>query len=131
MRVDPTALRDYLAPLPDGFPVTVPKEYILELLEVSGSEGVTAPPKGADLTVQEVATRFGRDPSTVRLWISQGRFSGAYRFQGREWRIPPAALAAFEEMERLRAPASVPRPQGGPDGQRSRVVGLSAWRRTS
>ncbi len=131
MRVDPTALRDYLAPLPDGFPVTVPKEYILELRDGSGSEAVTAPPNGADLTVHEVATRFGRDPSTVRLWISQGRFSGAYRFQGREWRIPPAALAAFEETERLRASVSRPSRQVVPDGQRSRVVGLSDWRRTS
>jgi len=131
MRVDPAALRDYLAPLPDGFPVTVPKEYILELLDGSGSEGGTAPPVGPDLTVQEVATRFGRDPSTVRPWISQGRFSGAYRFQGREWRIPPRALAAFEEIERLRASASVPSRQVIPDGQRSRVVGLSDWRRTS
>ena len=51
-------------------------------------------PVPVDLTVAEVATRFGRRSSTVRLWVERGAFPGAYRFRGREWRIPPAALTA-------------------------------------
>src|SRR5687767_4309015 len=101
MPFDPAALREYLVTLPDGFPLTVPKEYLLELL--NGPEPPRSPAGAvaiADLTVQDVAARFRRDASTVRLWIKQGRFPGAYRFQGREWRIPPVALAAFEDAER-------------------------------
>ncbi len=43
------------------------------------------------LTVEQVAEMVGLQPSTIRLWCSQGRFQGAFKI-GREWRIPYASL---------------------------------------
>lgn len=132
MRVDPATLREYLAALPDGFPLTVPKEFVLELLGGPNAPHPTAPAAAgaeADLTVQDIATRFGRDTSTIRLWIKQGRFPGAYRFQRREWRVPAAALSAFEEAERQRAPNDESEEAGAVRRAPMRKVELSAWRR--
>ncbi len=71
-----------------------------------------------DLTVEQVAEKLGRAPSTVRDWIRAGRLR-AYKMMGREYRITPAALEEFIESERRGgAPASV----------RGRTVRLNAWR---
>ncbi|MBA3497088.1 MAG: helix-turn-helix domain-containing protein [Gemmatimonadales bacterium] len=108
-----------------GVGLTLPPELAIALL--AGSSDAAAPPaaQGADVTIADLATRFGRSPSTVRGWLEHGRFPGAYRFRSREWRIPPAGLDAFEKQERSRAQAgSEPtRPA------RSRPADLSAWRR--
>jgi excisionase family DNA binding protein len=54
-----------------------------------------------DLTVEQVAARFGRKgTSTVRGWLARGELPGAYRLHGREWRIP---VEAVEEMQRAQA----------------------------
>lgn len=52
------------------------------------------------LTIGEVAHRYGRAASTVRGWISAGSLPGAYKLRRREWRVPQAALAEFEDAER-------------------------------
>jgi len=52
-----------------------------------------------DLTVDDVATFFGRSPVTVRAWIRGGRLR-AYQFRGREYRVPESALEEFQERER-------------------------------
>jgi excisionase family DNA binding protein len=82
----------------------------------------------ADLTVKEVAARFGRKPCTVRLWLERGMFSGAYRLHGREWRIPLDALAKFEADARQGVPKHArahirARPRSAPH--------LSDWRKAS
>jgi hypothetical protein len=80
--------------------VSLPREFILEQLLAgdrwSGPETV-AP---ADLTVQDLAGRYGKKVSTVRGWFEAGYFPGAYKLRGREWRAPAAAVRAFEEAER-------------------------------
>lgn len=54
-----------------------------------------------DLTVEQVAARFGRKgTSTVRGWLARGELPGAYRLHGREWRIP---VESVEEMQRAQA----------------------------
>jgi hypothetical protein len=78
-------------------------------------------PAGA--TVEDLAARYGRAPSTVRGWCEAGRFPGAYKLHDREWRIPTAAVEAFEAKERRR---ERPTSRGGRD-----VQSLSDWRHAS
>ena len=74
----------------------------------------------ADLTVDDVARLFGRQPSTIRGWIRKGSLR-AYKFNGREYRIPRSAIEELQRAGQERRPAVVP-------GRR--VADLSEWRRT-
>jgi excisionase family DNA binding protein len=117
-----TALRLLADALPAGTALPVPRELLIELLDGS-PEPDSAASAPADLTVEAVAERFGRHPSTVRGWISQQLLPGAYRLRGREWRVPAAALRAFEATARRGMPvASV---------ARTRQVDISDWRRVA
>lgn len=116
-------LRSLAEALPAGTAVPVPREWLLELLD-SGAllperTGVAA----ADLTVEEVAQRFGRNASTVRGWVTQGIMPGAYRLRGREWRVPVASLRAFEDAERRGGTRAALRSTTGA------TADLSAWRK--
>ena len=111
-------LRALAESLPAGTAIPVPRELLLELLEGHAPAGQ---PAAADPTVDEVATRYGRAPSTVRGWCEAGRFPGAYKLHDREWRIPRAAVEAFDVAQRER-PA-------GP--ARRGVPSLSDWRHAS
>lgn len=116
-------LRSLAEALPAGTAVPVPREMLLELLEASAGRAQTSATTPMDPTVEAVAGRYGRAPSTVRGWCEAGRFPGAYKLHDREWRIPAAALEAFEAKERQRErPAS----RGG-RGVRS----LGDWRQAS
>lgn len=89
-------LRTMAQAMPEGSSVTLPREAILEAL---GDESpVQTPPP--DYTVRQLAERFGRSLSTVRGWLAAGKFPGAYRLRGVEWRVPPEGLRSFEETER-------------------------------
>lgn len=90
-------LADDLADLPDD--ALVPVHWIRERLGAAADED-----RISDLTVREAADELDRSPSTVRGWCGDGKLEGAYRFRGREWRIPPAALRAFVDAEREPAP---------------------------
>lgn len=90
------ALRALAQAFPDGAVVSVPKEWLLELL----GEADDGAQLEIDLTVSQVAQRFSRRPSTVRGWCEAHLLPGAYRNRGREWRIPVAALVEFQERER-------------------------------
>jgi hypothetical protein len=109
------SLRALAESLPPGTAIPVPRETVLELLRAQ--ESADEPP-ALDPTVDEIAARYGRAPSTVRGWCEAGRFPGAYKLHDREWRIPAAAVAAFDAAQRDR-PAS---PRGYP------VRSLSDWR---
>jgi Helix-turn-helix domain len=119
-------LRALAEALPEGSAVPVPKAWLLELLDAGRLDPAQAP-AAADLTVAQVAARFGRNPSTVRGWIERGFIPGAYRFQAREWRVPAASLEAFEANQRT---AGSPRSAGTTRGQRG-TVDLGAWRTAS
>jgi excisionase family DNA binding protein len=95
MTTDRTTLRAFAAALPPGHPITLPREWLLDLLDGAAVPSSTLP----DLTVVEVAERYGRKPATVRGWICTGQLR-AYKFQGRELRVPPDALEAFEAAQR-------------------------------
>jgi len=57
-----------------------------------------------DLSVAEVAEKLGRSASTVRDWLGQRRFPGAYRLPGAPghaaWRVPGASLERFRVAQR-------------------------------
>jgi excisionase family DNA binding protein len=90
-------LHDRLRRLVDGVPddafVSLPAARIRAWLKESGSGGFEA-----DLTVREVGDLFGRSPITVRGWIRTGALR-AYRFRGKEWRIPVSALEEFRQEQ--------------------------------
>jgi helix-turn-helix protein len=121
-------LRALAEALPAGTAVPVPRELLLELLAGSipepGPETRTAP----DLTVAELAVRFGRKPSTVRGWLDRQLIPGAYRFRGREWRVPAVSLVAFEEAQRA---GNADGPRNPSPRRRARAVDLGAWRTAS
>lgn len=53
-----------------------------------------------DLTITDAATATNKDRRTIRRWLDSGRFPGAYRLNGGDWRIPVAdLLAAGLELE--------------------------------
>jgi hypothetical protein len=91
------ALQALTEALPEGAVVPVPREWLLELLAGSSEAPWPGPSLGADLTVADLARRFGRARSTIRQWLEQGAFVGAYHFRGgREWRVPPASQPAAD-----------------------------------
>jgi hypothetical protein len=58
-------------------------------------EGKTAN-AGADvLTTAELGARLHRSASTIRGWCEAGRFVGAFKLNGRDWRIPIVAVETF------------------------------------
>ncbi|MHC4511165.1 MAG: helix-turn-helix domain-containing protein [Planctomycetota bacterium] len=91
--------------LPDAAAVVLPVTLIRGWLTED-----TSPPAGrrADLTVPEVAALFNRSPQTVRSWIRNQALE-AYRLHGREYRITPRALEAFQQQQQRGAVS--PRPQ--------------------
>lgn len=132
MTADRTAALLALAEaLPAGTAVPVPREWLLDLLTGSEAQPATATLPLADLTVGQLAERFGRKACTARGWCERGQLPGAYRWKGtREWRIPLASVLAFEQAERERqAGASRETPQLA--GGRRKSADLSAWRRVS
>lgn len=108
-----------LQALPPGS--LVPRDWILGRLadQVPAQD---APPLGTaptvDRTVHDLAILFGKRPSTVRTWIERGDFPGSYKLNGKEWRVPAAAIDAFQQAQRTR---SAP-PHAGAK------TGLAAWR---
>jgi hypothetical protein len=78
---------------------------------------------GVDMTVEQLATRFGRKPSTIRTWCERGELPGCYRNHGREWRIPTTAIAA---MQRAQSEPKSARPKSSRTGA---STDLGEWRR--
>lgn len=119
-------LRQAAELLPLGASLTITREALLEaLLGGSSVEGADAPPTG-DLSVADLAAHFRRAGSTIRTWLEDDRFEGAYHLPASgklskngkvrvgAWRVPAAALEKFSAALRQ------PRPAG---------VDLGSWRR--
>lgn len=121
-------LRLLLEAVPPGGAVTLPRAAVAEWLEEDGQElPHDAQRPIADLTAEEIAQQFDRTPACVRGWCRAGRMPGAYRLNGREWRIPRATLAAYLEAER--SGANRTSPSSNPPTLPSGAVDLGAWRR--
>jgi hypothetical protein len=98
--VDRAALLRLAQALPDGTAVPVPRAWLLELLEGTEAPSAGAVPVDVDLTPEEAGAAFQRSPVTIRAYCNAGLIPGAYRLRERQWRIPRAALAAFQAAER-------------------------------
>jgi hypothetical protein len=75
-----------------------------------------------ELTVGDLCDRYARKGSAVRAWLEAGRFPGAYKLNGRDWRIPLVALAAVRGGAARRAG------QGGAGETKGPGANLGAWR---
>ena len=125
------ALRDRIAALVSVAPpdATVTVEWLAELLAADGAGDTAAKTRGAvnettvDLTVHEVAARFGKGESTVRTWLARDELPGAYRLHGREWRIPAASVEALQRAQQAQH-RTIRRAAPTAD-----ATDLSAWRR--
>lgn len=78
---------ELLEALPDN--ALVPVSWVREQLGAQGGD------LSGLRSVAQVASRLSRRPSTVRGWCERGRFSGAFKLNGRDWRIPVMAVEAF------------------------------------
>lgn len=108
------SIRERLQSLPRGS--LVPVDWVLELLG-DGQDGPARPSAPTvDLNVADLALLFKKKPSTVRAWIERGDFPGVYKLNGKEWRVPAAAVEAFQKAQQRAADAD---------------DDLSAWRSSS
>lgn len=114
-------LRDWLSTLADAHAL-VPAEEVLERLPVS-TEGPGVDPLAA-LDVDAAGEVLGRSPSTVRDYCRRELLPGAFRQQGREWRIPPDAIRAFQTGEAKTAAG-----QANGAGKSQDDTDLSSWRK--
>ena len=108
-------LRELAECLPPGASLTLTRGGLLELAAVDGGKVEQAAPQ-ADFTVGELALRLHRSPSTIRDWCEHGRLGGAYKLNGRDWRIPRGTVDAFLALQRREHQVA--------------PVSLSAWRAT-
>lgn len=113
-------LRALAEALPAGTAVPVPREMLLELLAGRAGAVPTSATPPADLTVADLCARFGRGKSAVRAWLEAGRFAGAYKLMGRDWRVPAASADQFQVDQVAGAGAKTPAADVGD---------LGAWRR--
>lgn len=67
---------------------------------------MSATTDASPLTTAEVKAILKCSTDTVRSLIHDGKFPGAFRLRGDHgpWRIPPADLATYEELQRNRDP---------------------------
>jgi|SRR5690606_23634102 len=91
-------LRAIVDALPEGASVTFTREQLAALLEEAG-DGGSERAFERDLTLAEVGALYGRKPNTVRDWIKHKGLR-AYRDATGQWRIPRAALEAWQEAQR-------------------------------
>ena len=102
--------------LPPGSAVTLQADWLREQLATEPEDEALA-----DLTVEQVAAELDRSPSTIRGWLGSGELSG-YRLNGREWRVPRAAVREYLDGQRNGT---------GKEARRTnaKAADLSAWRR--
>lgn len=82
-----------------------------------------------DLTSDEAGVALGRSDSTVRAYCRDGLLPGAYRQQGREWRIPRSALASFRATQARPDSPQAPVVPQTPHRRNRGAPDLSAWRK--
>jgi hypothetical protein len=97
-----------LAPLPDDAQVPVGwlRSHLAEDTTAMPPESLPAP-LATDLSAKQVGVLFGRSPATVRLWAEQGQLVGAWKLNGKAWRVPVAAVEQFRRDQRAPAPTQL------------------------
>ena len=88
--------RGWLATLAEA-QATIPAAEVLRRLP----DGADSPHQARDMPLEQVASEVGRAVSTVRTWLNSERLTG-YKLNGRDWRIPQAALRKFLDAQQGR-----------------------------
>ncbi len=96
-------LRELAERLPPGVSLTLTRDGLLGLATEHDNDPERPAARG-DFTIAELAARFHRSASTIRDWCEHARFEGAYKLNGRDWRIPQAAVDAFVARQRGETP---------------------------
>ena len=112
-------LRALVNMLPPDAAVMLTASTLREWLDAEG-DPIENSHLSADPTAGEVAEALGRSMSTIRAKCAGGEIPGAYKLNGREWRIPREAFRAYLEAQRS---GSTQRSEAAP--RRS----LDLWRR--
>ena len=112
-----TVLEALVHGMPEDASVTLTAAWLRRVLEAEKS--VTAS-RNELLTLPEIAASVGRSVSTVRSWCGSGRIEGAFRLNGREWRVPAESLEQFLEAQQHPGCRTAPSKELGAD--------LGAWR---
>lgn len=99
--------------------VTLTRADLFDLL--GGATETQIPLRSRDLTVEEVAKETQRAPSTVRGWLINKALDG-YKLNGRDWRVPQAALRGYLERQQQREPET-------PTHDAGVGVDITDWRR--
>lgn len=92
-----TELRRDLERLPAA--AMVPVGWILERLHLLTKPERQSATMEIDLTVEEVAALLHKKPPTVRAYCGARLLPGAYRLNGKQWRIPRTAIEAFQHRQ--------------------------------
>jgi excisionase family DNA binding protein len=111
--------RQLLDELPDD--ALLPVAFVRELL---AQNAVDDSDPLADLSVQDAAKVFDREPSTIRAWCASGSIQ-AYKLNSREWRIPREALRAYQDRQREKSLDN----EKSKSFRAGRAVDLGAWRK--
>lgn len=64
------------------------------------AQQAVSPSVTPDLSVEAIAQLEGKALTTVRTWLNQGDFPGAYKLNKKEWRVPPAGYDEWKENQR-------------------------------
>ncbi len=81
-------LKAIIEGMPDGGSVSLPVTWLRDLLDAEGD----SPGTGRLLTLEEAGDIVGRSAGTVRTWANSGQLEGAFKLQGRSWRVPESAI---------------------------------------
>ncbi len=110
-------MRAFVEATAPGCALTIPREVVVEWLTADSIEDAPVDAQERDeLTAAEWAALEHRSPGTVCAWLAAGLVPGAYKLNGREWRVPRAGIVAFKTEQARQHPAperierSVPNP---------------------
>ena len=104
--------------MPDDASVTLTVAWLRALLQEEADRAGEAP--DGVLTLAEVGERVGRAEGTVRTWCNSGKLEGAFRLNGRDWRVPESSLRKYLDAQADQRPNEVVSPGN---------VDLGSWRK--
>jgi hypothetical protein len=93
------ALRLVVEAQPAGSSVLLVREHVLALLG-EATPAQTGVGLETEFCCKAVGEILGRHDSTIRSMCYRGEFPGAYRQNGREWRIPTSAIREYQTTQR-------------------------------
>jgi hypothetical protein len=118
------ALRTYALGFSADAGITVPREWLLALIDtvIPGPTGSRTGESCPDHRISDLVDRLGRKESTIRQMCTDREFEmpikdkSAYKYRNKEWKIPEAAVLAYEARQRV--------------GRSPTLDNLSDWRTT-